>query len=413
MKELVIFTFNLLIVVTSEEFVYNSTSTEFSRANKTNNQQNSSRSDIFAPCTKNPSTRNILLATFSAFVFIVGILGNAICIVVILWTRDLRNKCAYYFIVSLASADIGVSLFVTSLKVDMYRHNENFCLGTEMCYIFVLTDFLFPIASITHLVVIAIDRCIAITRPYFYSLYFTETKGKLIVCIIWLWCVLWASLGMLSWETPSKSLISIILINNGRFCYNPNKYYITVMLSVIMIIPIFIAFWLYMIILRIAISQEKFIAKMSASSLKKRHIEMKATKMVALVFAVFAFCWVPHSVITLIQYWKFDLLQNFHCKHPTIYDVVTSLFNYVLPTLNSCANPFLYFLAGSHFRNALQDLMRKFGKKPRFKNDIFGDVTNFTSLYGIRSTQKLYFPAHLGKSQEEKKGCGSKALLSI
>ena len=353
MKLLLAFTLNVINISLVKSLSQNSTS-------------------ITSPCTNNTSIRNILLATFSAFVFIVGILGNTTCIAVILWTRDLRNKCAYYFIVSLASADIGVSLFVTSLKVDLYRHNESFCLGTEMCYIFVLTDFLFPIASITHLVVIAVDRCIAVTRPYFYSLYFTETKGKLIVCIIWLWCVLWACLGMFSWETPSKTSIGVLVIKGrGRFCYSPNKYYITVMLSVIMIIPTFIAFFLYMMILRIAINQEKFIAKMTSSSLKKRHIEMKATKMVALVFAVFAFCWVPHSVITLMQYWKIETLHNFSSIHPTIYDVVTSLFNYVLPTLNSCANPFIYFLAGSHFRNALQDLIRKFGKKPRLKNDLY------------------------------------------
>ncbi|XP_065675019.1 5-hydroxytryptamine receptor 1D-like [Hydra vulgaris] len=319
-------------------------------------------------CTKNPSTRNFLLAIFSTLVAIVGILGNTICITVILFTRDLRTKCAYYFIVSLASADIGVSIFVTSLKVDMFRHDENFCLGIEMCYLSVLTDFLFPIASITHLLVIAIDRCVAITWPYFYSLYFTGKKGT-IICIIWLWCILWACLGVLSWETPSKTSITIIE-ENGRFCYNPNKYYITVMLSVIILIPTLIAFFLYMIILRIAIKQEKSIAKMLLQTFKKGYTEMKATKVVTLVFVIFVICWVPHFVIILMQYWSIDVLYRFSVIHPTLYNVITSLFNYVLPTVSSCANPFLYFLAGSHFQNALRDLIRKLRKKPRSNEDI-------------------------------------------
>ncbi|XP_004211515.1 cysteinyl leukotriene receptor 2 [Hydra vulgaris] len=408
MRVILIVTINLLVAVALEDHELTIRTT----INITDDQTNSSHSDVNFPCKKHPSTRNILLATLCTFVCIFGIFGNALSIGVILLTRDLRNKCAYYFIVSLASADIGVSIFVTSLKIDMYRHNQNFCLGIEMCYLFVLTDFLFPIASITHLLVIAIDRCVAITRPYFYSLYFTERKGKLIVCIIWLWCILWACLGVLSWEAPSKQYIKIVE-RNGRFCYNPNKYYITVMLSVIIIIPTLMAFFLYMIILRIAIKQEKFIAKMSASSLKKRHIEMKATKMVALVFAFNVICWVPHFVIILLQYWKLDLLQKFDSNHPALYNIVTSIFNYVLPTINSCANPFLYFLAGSHFRNALQDIIRKIGKKSRCKYDTYGDVSKFTSIYGVRSTQKLYRPAYTSNLQHENGICNSNDLLSI
>ena len=86
----------------------------------------------FSTCNEPTSPKNIVLATFSGVVLLVGIVGNLMVILVILYTR-LRKQPGYILVSSLAAADLGVSFFVTTVKVHMYIQNGNFCSDLSFC----------------------------------------------------------------------------------------------------------------------------------------------------------------------------------------------------------------------------------------------------------------------------------------
>ena len=106
------------------------------------------------PCQRTPESRNYIFAIYYILVIIIGLLGNTLAIAVILLSRHLRSQRTYCFLISLALADNGVSLFVTTLKVDMSFHDFSFCSSYNLCQMFIYAEILFPTSSIIHLLVI-------------------------------------------------------------------------------------------------------------------------------------------------------------------------------------------------------------------------------------------------------------------
>ena len=346
------------------------------------------------PCKTKTEVKNYVFALYCVFVITVGVLGNIIAIVVILLSRHLRSQIAYHFLISLAGADIGVSAFVTTLKVEMYLQNNSFCLGKHLCKLLTYADILFPSASILHLMVIGFDRCIAVNSPFLYTTHFSKGKAKVVIMCTWLYVILWSSLGMFSWDSQTKP-IHILRLGRGIFCINANKYYFTASSIIIYMIPMIITIILYLLILDTANKQNKKTKKLYLSDFdrngkKKPHClwkkDMKATKTVFIVFAAFTICFLPHFTLIILQYWT-EIMTVFYHLNPLAYDIVTTIFNTILPVLNSCINPFIYFIFGCQFRIALKNLIYKVLGKPR-NGILFPDQSMAASNTSIASQVK-------------------------
>ena len=84
---------------------------------------------------------------------------------------------------------------LVSLQVDMYKWNDSFCHSYTWCVFLHLTDSLFPISSITHLMCICMDRWYAITKPFNYVTIVTPTRARSVIVGVWFYAILWTSLG--------------------------------------------------------------------------------------------------------------------------------------------------------------------------------------------------------------------------
>lgn len=330
---------------------------------------NISRADA---CSQNSSTYHSLMAVFSLLVVFVSVAGNLLSIIVIQTSRHLRGQIAYVFVTSLAVADLGVSLFVTTVKVGMHFNNGSFCYNLSMCGFLIFADGLFPISSISHLVMISIDRWYAIAYPYAYVSSMNRTRAKSSIMIIWVYSLLWSMMGIFLWNNPSGLAFFIETENNYRVCHSSNKYYHTTILLMIYIIPISFTTILYMIILQIALKQASAISKGNASERKFRKkrfkTDTKAAKTVSSVFLAYTVCWVPHVVVVMLYYWSPHILSEFVKRHPNVYDVVSTVAHRILPPLSSCVNPFIYFIVGTQFRLAFSEIYHKVLGNPSHEN---------------------------------------------
>ncbi|XP_057290992.1 D(1) dopamine receptor-like [Hydractinia symbiolongicarpus] len=331
------------------------------------NRSNTSLSQPVDPCSESTTLRYSLFALFSITIILVGVTGNILSVVVILFSRNLRRQVTYRFIVSLAMADLGVSFFITTYTTDFYLHNTNFCLSLRHCYYYIFNDHLFPIASITHFMVIAVDRCIAISMPFFYSAYFTKATTNVIIFVIWFYALLWTSFTVVPWYGLSEILLSKRKL---FICYtNYNNVFPTVLVCVVYLIPAVITTCMYIIMSRIATKQAAAIAKLNPHTHGKMNRifkkDLRAYKTVAVVFAAYIFCFLPRFIYYLVVIWDINAIVKLSQCCPTAFDAVTTLINKVLPTLNSCVNPFIYFVSSAHFRVAFKDLLYKLLGKPR------------------------------------------------
>ncbi|XP_066053205.1 5-hydroxytryptamine receptor 4 [Chamaea fasciata] len=110
----------------------------------------------------------ILLLSFISAVILMAILGNLLVMVAVCRDRQLRKIKTNYFIVSLAFADLLVSVLVMPFgAIELVQ--DNWIYGEMFCLVRTSLDVLLTTASILHLCCISLDRYYAICcQPLVY-----------------------------------------------------------------------------------------------------------------------------------------------------------------------------------------------------------------------------------------------------
>jgi hypothetical protein len=117
-----------------------------------------------------------------SFVCILTLLGNLLVVLAVL--RESSLHCAtYYYIVSLALADLCVGVLVIPLAIlfELLQPPPS----RLLCHLWHITDVGASTASILALCVIALDRYIAITSPINYPRSFIARHSSIVIAAIW------------------------------------------------------------------------------------------------------------------------------------------------------------------------------------------------------------------------------------
>lgn len=114
-------------------------------------------------------------------------------------------------------------------------HNKKWCHGLELCTSWIIADIVCNCASIWNLVLISIDRAIAISYPFHYREMITKKKACILIALVWCGSILMAFLGMLNWTFPSKEHIFTVFS-----CQKGDRVYYTVAASVGFFLPLVI-----------------------------------------------------------------------------------------------------------------------------------------------------------------------------
>ena len=339
-------------------------------------------------CEQSTSPKYVALGTFSGMVMVVGLIGNLMVILVIQYSQ-LCKQSGYVLIKSLAAADLGVSLFVTTVKVYIYQQNGNFCSGISLCVFHHLTDGLFPTASITHLLLIALNKFCAVHIPYRYHVVATYSRENVVVLCIWFYCFLWSAAGMFTWDENPLFSLDVISTGIARHCYSINNEYYVCAAICVFIIPVIVAGSLYGVLLYTIIEKMNSTpvpigntGALQKNDIRPRYGNMKGAKTLMMVFTGWVVCWVPHFLLILVGYWNPYVLHSFTESHVELSDFISTVLSDVLPCLNSCVNPIIYFITSSMFRHSLRDSYLKLMKKPRHR-------AGSNSVYNQRSTMIL------------------------
>ena len=141
-------------------------------------------------------------------------------------------------------------------------------------------------------------------------------------------------------------------------------------------------------------------------------VTSKTLRTVVMASSAYIGCWFSHIVLIIIQYWCPQVLVAFANQSPRLYEGVTIVASDVLPTLNSCINPFIYFIFSDVFRKALTDLKRKLLKQRRCKvsyvcspghNELLANLRlgcSESRVSSISASQRNFFSHHLQTGTE-------------
>ena len=302
-----------------------------------NLSENTATNLSFNSCDFPPSAKNLAISLLLIGICTVTFFGNLVVCVTVYANRALHST-TNFLIVSLASADLLVSLLSMPFRIYYTLHNEVWCLNFKVCALWSCIDLAVCSASIGSLAAVSIERFIAVKYPLRYTAILTRRTGFIMILIVWSYSAIWATLGLYNWTSNRWEMF-----RTHMGCGKNDRLYYTIVSSAAFFLPLAIVIGAYSYLTKVAFQQrQRVLANMVGptnevekhqKSLRRSRIlhELKAAKMMACVVGAFCISWLP-----------FFILLHLSLHGVQTIPAVGTIFVTILPNLNSSLNPFLY-----------------------------------------------------------------------
>ncbi|XP_040912706.1 trace amine-associated receptor 13c-like [Toxotes jaculatrix] len=285
-----------------------------------------------------PGSEAVLLNVLLSSVSVLTVALNLLVIISISHFRQLHTP-TNILLLSLAVSDFLVGLLL--MPGEILRETACWFLGDLMCSLKKYVSFIITSASVGDMVLISIDRYLAICDPLHYTSRVTERRVKLCVC--WLCSVFYSSVFVKDDLTHP---------DRHHFCYGECVIvtdYITGTVDLVLtfFVPITVITFLYMSVFMVAVSQARAMrSHITAVTLQHsetptaKKSELKAARTLGVLVAVFLMCFCPFYCVSLAG----DDLLNSSSASFVLY-----LFYF-----NSFVNPLIYALFYPWFRKGIK-----------------------------------------------------------
>ena len=290
-----------------------------------------------------PRSEAALLYTLLAFISLLTVMLNLLVIVSISHFRQLHTP-TNALLLSLAVSDLVVGLLV--MPIEGLRYLEAcWLLGRLMCALTPYVSYCLVSASLGHMVLISIDRYVAICDPLHYSSKITLNRVKCFVCLCWVCSFFYNGLILMNHLEQPDRFSSC----HGECVVVISHIAGTADLLITLVAPCAIMVVLYTRVFVVAVSQVRLTRQqtvidiITAAPITKRS-EWKAARTLGVVIAVFLMCFCPYYYPSLAGE-----------------DISTSLSYYAMLSwimlTNSCVNPLIYALFYPWFRKAIKIIL--------------------------------------------------------
>lgn len=340
--------------------------------------------DTFETLYDVPTGMIVLLSFLYGSISVLAVVGNFLVMWVVATSRRMQSVTNCY-IANLALADIVIGLFAVPFQFQAALL-QRWLLPHFMCPFCPFVQALSVNVSVFTLTAIAVDRHRAIITPL--SAHTSKRIAKVIIVFIWFLALSLAAPMAMSWEVIMADELDPVtkIFYKKPFCapteFGSHSLSIYRLLLYIFqyVIPLCVITFAYA-----HMAMKLWGARAPGNAQETRdanHMrnKKKVIKMLVLVVALFALCWLPLQ--------SYLLLQSFF---PSIneYKYINVLFFCFdwLAMSNSCYNPFIYAIYNEKFKKEFKQRFT-FGKKPnRFVNDSYEDGQSYrTRILSIRST---------------------------
>ncbi|CAI5670524.1 trace amine-associated receptor 13c-like [Oreochromis aureus] len=298
---------------------------------------------LFNTSCKKPTTPLSQVLFHYIVVFSVSLLTAALNLLVIIAVSHFRqlHTPTNILLLSLAVSDFLIGLLMMPAKI--LRDTACWFLGQLTCLIYNYICFIITSASVGIMVLISVDRYVAICDPLHYPTRITEKRVKLCVCLCWLCSVFYNILFIKD---------DLLQREQHTSCYGECVFVIdyivgTTDIVVTFIAPVTVIVILYMRVFVVAVSQARAmrshvtaVTLQLSVTLTAKKSELKAARTLGVLVLVFLLCFCPYYIVSLFGY----KLLNSSSASIVIY----------LYYFNSCLNPLIYAMFYPWFRKAVK-----------------------------------------------------------
>jgi len=274
--------------------------------------------------TKYLRTTYLIVGPLHMLSILASLILNALIILAVFKKRRLRRSSTYL----LCSINVKDIILVTILQpMAVYRSftfiiEGNFCAKTAVDSSRLFLIFLYRSVSLTTMVLISIDRWIAVWRPNSYKNVFT-TK-RIFVAVALVWAISIAISFVATYVIEPKHRYQLVLVQFG----------ITVLVVSVIQIGVYIGIK----------KHGKKIADLSSSQKRQIKIERSIAIIVLYVIIALAVVYIPLFVVSAIRF-----LENKN------YFVITGPWMELLLYGNAVANPIIWLKTNTYVKHAVAD----------------------------------------------------------
>ncbi|XP_013780780.2 thyrotropin-releasing hormone receptor-like [Limulus polyphemus] len=322
-----------------------------------------------------PIYYRVIGTTFQGLIFLIGVLGNIMVVIVVTNTRSMLTPTNCY-LVSLSIADLMVLIAsVPNEVLSYFLLGDEWIWGRAGCIIFIFLQYLGINASSLSITAFTIERYIAICHPMKAQMVCTVNRAKKIIIGVWVFACLYCSPWLFLTKTVPIYYKGHADVETCTFALSREHYlgYFFADLMLFYIFPLLLSCMLYGLIARILFTSEipRNMVKGGNSpgdSVKSSNpsTRVQVVKMLAVVVALFATLWLPYRA--LVVYNSFAVHRYMEpwflmfCK--------TMIF------INSAINPILYNAMSIKFRRAFKRTLSCCQRQQCRRGPYFSDVVS-------------------------------------
>ena len=293
-------------------------------------------------------TAVLSLVSISAFV------GNILVTVAFFRNASLRTS-PNYFIVNMAASDLVSALTIWPLYATEGMPSRKKLMdepmATVLCKLGQYSRSVSQLVSIVSLVLIVVERFIAIVHPLQVKK-FTKRLRAVLLILTWIISV--------SVAIPFVPFSKIVQQDQQMFCRfswgkNELSIYLPTGFVLFYCVPLITIIVLYTRIMKCLRHSRPTACELQENTrIRNRQQNMTVMKVFISIVIVFFLCWTPLCVYVLLKAVFPPVYTKDSCMR------IAGIFFYIFPSLGTAINPVILFVSSTNFSKALKEMLNPF-----------------------------------------------------
>ena len=304
----------------------------------------------------NPTATRIGQTFAYCLLFVVSLAANTFIGIIVYRTKTLRTPINI-LIVNMALSDIFFPIF--SFPQILVRLNTaghwllSGPLGQAACKLSIFAADVSTLVSVQSLLLIAVDRFVAVVFPLRSPL-ISSKQCRYFILVIWIVAM--------AVHCPYLIALKVVEYPEGLFCqlqlndtFGESLSWQTYLLGLILVaycVPLVLIAILYFAI-ALRIKSQKVPGEQSANARERRlKKERNVLKMSVAIVLVFAVCWLPFSIYTLLSLYSSNMAMRSSCGMQYFGTIA-----FLLACSYCAVNPCICFIFSGNYRQGLKNLI--------------------------------------------------------